>query len=88
MTDDLVSYGDFAELAKPGNAGQAFAITREAFKDKFGSKVENFPPLDCEHAIFHDEITDNYLVERPGPDGYWCLKHGDHLTVVRKTDAK
>jgi hypothetical protein len=62
----------FAELGKPGNEGNAFAITRHALVD-IGDDVSKWPRPDYEHAIFLDPHSGNYLIERGGrPGGYWC----------------
>ncbi len=67
--------------------GLAFAITRKAIADEFGGDTDKMlaalPRPDYEHAIFHDEITNNYIVARPNAGGKYS-----HGTWQPETDLK
>lgn len=69
----------FADLGKPENIGNAFAITRRALhlaevKGDTAKFVSRLPRPDYEHGIWHDTATDNLIVIRPNKDGCYALE--------------
>ncbi len=69
-------------------SGMAFAITPHSIDDLgiFTAEghliLERLPSPAYPHRILRDELTGNYVVERPGVSGQYQLT-GPHLTQVR-----
>lgn len=61
--------------------GIGFCITRQCIEEEFGGSekkmLKAIPTPDYEHRIYKDNVTDNYMVMRPGPGHrYWGFASG------------
>lgn len=71
----------FAELSDTKHIGHGFAITARALEDEYASDFANieWPTVDYAYAVYHDGVTENYLVARANADGEFLDEHGAPL---------